>query len=161
TLSLSCSARSVSRAACNREFVRTHGCGVARPRWSRRGLAGTRWDASTSVTAAPRSPFSRLVAEPKRFGFDAAMRVLSRSAETGAPWEAVRFRPPRVPADPPADILATEQPVENSPIHITTAVMGLTGISGVMPRPYMEVLTTTLRNRSAALHDFLDMLSHR
>jgi type VI secretion system protein ImpH len=113
------------------------------------------------TAAAPRSPFSRLVAEPKRFGFDAAMRVLSRSAETCDLSEAVRFRTSPGLAYPPADIVATEQPVENSPIQITTAVMGLTGISGVMPRPYMDVLTTTLRNRSTTLHDFLDMLSHR
>ena len=32
---------------------------------------------------------------------------------------------------------------------------------GRAARPYTEVVTRTLRNRSAALHDFLDMLSHR
>jgi type VI secretion system protein ImpH len=31
----------------------------------------------------------------------------------------------------------------------------------VLPRLYTEVLTTTLRNRSRALHDFVDLLSHR
>ena len=31
----------------------------------------------------------------------------------------------------------------------------------MLPRSYTELLNTTLRERSPALHDFLDMLSHR
>jgi type VI secretion system protein ImpH len=39
--------------------------------------------------------------------------------------------------------------------------MGLTGPSGVLPRYYSEVVTQTLRARSTALRDFLDLLTHR
>src|SRR5205823_12224237 len=59
------------------------------------------------------------------------------------------------------EIAAIEPRAENRPPQITTPVLGLTGSAGVLPRLYTEVLTTTLRNRSRALHDFLDMLSHR
>jgi type VI secretion system protein ImpH len=89
------------------------------------------------------------------------MRILARSAKTTDLADAARFRTPPGLAYPPADILTIEQSVENRPHDVTTTVMGLTGISGVLPRVYTDVLTTTLRNRSAALHDFLDMLSHR
>ena len=46
-------------------------------------------------------------------------------------------------------------------INVTTPVMTLTGPTGVMPPFYTETLTATLRNRSRALYDFLDTLSHR
>ena len=44
---------------------------------------------------------------------------------------------------------------------VTVGLMGLTGPSGVLPRYYSEVVTQTLRSRSTALRDFLDLLSHR
>ena len=113
------------------------------------------------MTAAPRSPYARLLAEPKRFCLDAAMRVLARTAKTGDLAETARFRTPPGLAYPPTDILAIEPRVESRRVDITTTVMGLTGTSGVLPRAYTDVLTTTLRKRSAALRDFLDMLSHR
>jgi type VI secretion system protein ImpH len=110
---------------------------------------------------APRAPFARLLAEPRRFAFDAAARILMRTAGTADLAEAGRFRTPPGLAYPPADIVAIEPPAQDRPPAVTTAVMGLTGSSGVLPRAYTEVLTATLRARSAALHDFLDMLSHR
>jgi type VI secretion system protein ImpH len=113
------------------------------------------------VTPAPRSPYARLLAEPRRFCFDAAMRVLTRAANTADLADAARFRTPPGLAYAPADLVRIDPPSDGRPVEVTTAVMGLTGISGVMPRPYTEVLTATLRSRSAALHDFLDMLSHR
>jgi type VI secretion system protein ImpH len=113
------------------------------------------------VTSTPHSPYARLIAEPSRFCFDAAMRVLARSSRTADLGDAARFRTPPGLAYPPADILAVEPRVDGRPLSITTTVMGLTGTSGVLPRTYTDVLMTTLRNRSAALRDFLDMLSHR
>ena len=113
------------------------------------------------MTAAARSPYARLLAEPKRFCFDAAMRVLARTAKIGDLAETARFRTPPGLAYPPADILTIEPRIENRRVDITTTVMGLTGASGVLPRAYTDVLTTALRKRSGALQDFLDMLSHR
>jgi type VI secretion system protein ImpH len=45
--------------------------------------------------------------------------------------------------------------------ELVTNAIGLAGAAGVLPRLYNDVLTATSRNRSRALHDFLDMLSHR
>ncbi|HZU88351.1 MAG TPA: type VI secretion system baseplate subunit TssG, partial [Stellaceae bacterium] len=109
----------------------------------------------------PRTPFARLWAEPRRFAFDAAARLLLHAADTADLAEAARFRTPPGLAYPPADIAAIEPPARDRPPAVATAVMGLTGNSGVLPRAYTEVLTASLRARSAALHDFLDMLSHR
>ena len=110
---------------------------------------------------APRSPYARLLAEPKRFRFDAAMRILARAKKTPDFAQIARFRTPPGLGYPPADILTIDPPADSRPHEVVTAVMGLTGTSGVLPRAYTDVVTKTLRNRSAALHDFLDMLSHR
>jgi type VI secretion system protein ImpH len=107
------------------------------------------------------SPYARLLAQPKRFCFDAAIRVLTRAAKKSDLADHARFRTEPGLAYPPADIIAIAPSAEGRPLEVTTAVMGLTGTSGVLPRAYTELVTRTLRSRSAALHDFLDMLSHR
>jgi type VI secretion system protein ImpH len=124
-------------------------------------MAGASRNASAAVIPAPRSPYARLLAEPKRFRFDAAMRVLAHLARTADLADLARFRSPPGLGYPPADIVTIDPAVDGRPFEVTTAVMGLTGTSGVLPRAYTDVLTKTLRNRSTALHDFFDMLSHR
>jgi type VI secretion system protein ImpH len=109
----------------------------------------------------PASPLERLATEPQRFGFDAAIRVLLQAARTADPGDIVRFRSVTGLAYPPADILGLHPRGEGIPPDMVVSVMGLTGPSGVLPRGYTETLNATLRSRSAALHDFLDMLSHR
>jgi type VI secretion system protein ImpH len=113
------------------------------------------------VTEAPRSPYARLLAEPKRFRFDAAIRVLAGAMKKADLADIARFRTPPGLGYPPADMVAIDLPADSHLLEITTAVMGLTGTSGVLPRAYTDLLTRTLRNRSAALRDFCDMLSHR
>ena len=44
---------------------------------------------------------------------------------------------------------------------VTVSLMGLTGPSGVLPRYYSQIVTQTIRARSTALRDFLDLLAHR
>ena len=115
------------------------------------------------MTAEPKKPgaaFARLQRTPQRFAFDAAMRVLAHVARSPDLEGAVRFRSPPTMAFPPADITAV-QIAAGAPPSVTTAVMALTGATGVLPRYYSEVLATTLRARSRAMHDFVDMLSHR
>jgi type VI secretion system protein ImpH len=107
------------------------------------------------------SAYACLLAEPQRFRFDAAARVLARAARKKDLAEIVRFRTVPGLAYLPADIVTIKPGTGDRPLEVTAAVMGLTGASGVLPRPYTETLTRTLRNRSAALHDFVDMLSHR
>jgi type VI secretion system protein ImpH len=107
------------------------------------------------------SPAARLRAEPRRFRFDAAVRVLTHIAKTADPAEAARFRSPPGLAYPPADILSVTPQADGQPPQVAAGGIGLTGVAGVLPRPYTEFLTATLRRRSPALHDFVDMLSHR
>ena len=103
-----------------------------------------------------------LFTQPRRFEFDAAVGLLLRMARNADPAKAVRFRSPAGLAFPPADIpVLREGESGGAPARATVGVMGLTGPSGVLPRRYSESVTATRRDRSHALHDFLDMLSHR
>ena len=102
----------------------------------------------------PLSAYARLMAEPRRFGFDAALRVLTRAARCPDPAEAARFRSPPGLAFPPSDIASVAPPESGQPTQVVVSLMGLTGPSGVLPRHYTEAL-------SRALADFLDVLAHR
>jgi len=107
-----------------------------------------------------RSALAWLAAEPRRFRFDAAVRVLTRARRAQDPADAVRFHSPAGLVYPPADVLDVRQPGD-SPPEVTVGLMGLFGPSGVLPRYYSEVVTQALRSRSTALRDFLDLLAHR
>jgi type VI secretion system protein ImpH len=105
-----------------------------------------------------RSPQEALAQTPRRFGFDAAIRVLTLSRRNQDPAEVAHFRSPAGLTYPPADVLeyrGTGKP------DITVGMMGLTGPSGVLPRHYTDTNVQALRNRSSSLHVFLDTLSHR
>jgi type VI secretion system protein ImpH len=108
-----------------------------------------------------RSAYTNLLEEPRRFHFDAAMRVLARATKSADLAETARFHTPPGVAYPAADITAVERSADGAPPKVTTPVMTLTGPTGVLPNLYTEALTATLRNRSRALYDFLDTLSHR
>lgn len=105
-----------------------------------------------------RSVLAALRETPRKFRFDAAVRVLMRALKTEDPADAARFRTPPGLVYPSADVLRLHG--EGRP-DVTLGLMGLTGPSGVLPRHYTEFVTQTLRGGSTALHDFLDMLSHR
>ena len=109
----------------------------------------------------PRSTYARLLAEPRRFRFDAALRVLARAMKTNDMTEAARFRTAPGVDYAAADITAIEPPKGGAPAKVTTPVITLTGPTGVLPQLYTETLMATLRNRSRALYDFLDTLSQR
>ena len=100
----------------------------------------------------------RVRQEPRRFRFDALVRVLLRGARATDPAEVARFRAPPGLAYPPAEVIGLE---EGTPPRVTVGMMGLVGPMGVLPRMYAEVAATALRQRSRALHEFLDMLGHR
>ena len=105
-----------------------------------------------------RPVLQNLRTNPRRFGFDAAIRILTRAHRTADPAEAARYRTPPGMTYPPADVLRIHG--DGRP-DVVLGLMGLTGPSGVLPRHYTEAVTQTLRGRSTALHDFFDMLSHR
>ena len=108
-----------------------------------------------------RSPLDRLVGEPRRFGFDAAIRLLLHAAHDPDPAAVLRFRSAPGLAYPPSDVLSIQQTDAATPPSVTVTVMSLTGAAGVLPRGYTETLNASVRNRSRALHDFFDTLAHR
>jgi type VI secretion system protein ImpH len=113
------------------------------------------------MARSPVSAYARLLREPQRYRFDAAVRVLLHAARTADPAVAARFRSVPSFAYPPADVTGVRPPEGGRPARVSTPVMELTGTMGVLPRYYTEVLAQTLHDRSRALHDFLDMLGHR
>jgi type VI secretion system protein ImpH len=105
-----------------------------------------------------RSPLEALAQTPRRFGFDAAIRVLTLARRNEDPAEVAHFRSPPGLTYPPADVLefrGTGKP------DVTVGMIGLTGPSGVLPRHYTDSVVQALRNRSSSLHAFIDTLSHR
>jgi type VI secretion system protein ImpH len=107
-----------------------------------------------------RSTLALLGAMPQRFRFDAAVRVLTRARHAPDPADAMRFHSPAGLVYPPSDVIEVKQQGDGLP-DVTVGLMGLTGPSGVLPRYYSEVVTQTVRSRSTALRDFLDVLAHR
>ncbi len=107
----------------------------------------------------PGSPIARLLKQPRRFSFDAMIRILMRTARRDDPAAAIRFRTPPGLTFPAADVLDV-RPGDKRPDAII-GLMGLTGPSGVLPRYYSEIVSQTLRGGSTALHQFLDMLGER
>jgi type VI secretion system protein ImpH len=114
----------------------------------------------TRTSSSP-SAAARLFAEPGRFRFDAAVRILLRRARATDPAEAMRFTTPAGLAYPAAEVAAVAPPHEGRPPLVATPVIGLAGPTGVLPRLYTDVLIATLRHRSRALADFLDLLGQR
>jgi type VI secretion system protein ImpH len=126
----------------------------ARPASRERAAVGPRFE------PAPKpSLVERLMREPQRFSFDAAILVMMQVAGQADPGRAVRFHAPMGLAFPAADVLAVQR--QQARFHATVSPMGLTGPSGVLPRPYSEMVVSEQRKRSPALGAFLDVLAQR
>ena len=108
-----------------------------------------------------RSAYRRMLRNPRRFRFDAAVRLLLRQARSGEPADAMRFRTSPGLAYPATEVADAQPGQAGRPPQVTVGLIGLTGSSGVLPRYYSEVLAATLRGGSRALHAFLDLLAHR
>jgi type VI secretion system protein ImpH len=106
-----------------------------------------------------RSVLAGLAVAPRRFRFDAAVRVLEWARRSADPAEVMRFRTPSGLVYPPADVVEVDGRGKRP--EVTVGLMGLTGPSGMLPRSYSELVTQTRRGRSTALHEFLDLLGHR
>ena len=109
----------------------------------------------------PTSPLERLAAEPERFSFDAAMRLLCADRDTDQPADAARFHAPHGLAYPPGDVLRFSPGPGKEPPSLTLGLIGLTGPAGVLPRHYSEAVVQQVRGRARSLPDFLDMLAQR
>jgi type VI secretion system protein ImpH len=94
---------------------------------------------------------------PWRFSFDAAVAVMMHAAGRGDPAAAIRFHVPTGLGFVSADVLAVAR--EGEGFGATIGFSGLTGPSGVMPRPYTETVNAEQRRRSFALAGFLDLLA--
>jgi type VI secretion system protein ImpH len=112
----------------------------------------------------------QLFAEPRRFSFFQAVRLLSqlhpeRTLPGGAGdprREVVRFRSrPRL--DFPAGDLARVEPMRSpaDPAELTVEVLSLGGSRGPLPLWVTELLMDRADERDSALADFLDLFHHR
>jgi type VI secretion system protein ImpH len=110
---------------------------------------------------SPDNPYAQLLTWPRRFRFDAAVRILLRRERATDAADAIRFASPASLAYPASEIAAIEPPLEGQPAALVTPVIGLAGPTGVLPRFYTDLLIQTLRNRSPALANFLGMLAQR
>jgi type VI secretion system protein ImpH len=115
--------------------------------------------ASGEARAGARSLLRTLTEEPQRFGFDAAIDVLMRATGRADPGEAVRFHAVSGLGYVPADVLEVEE--TEAGLRATIGLIGLTGPSGVLPRPYTDMVNAEQRRRSPALAEFLDLLAQR
>jgi type VI secretion system protein ImpH len=109
---------------------------------------------------------------PYRFDFFQAVRLLQRIYPDNAPVgrdgsparETVRFRT-RASLDFPASQvyeIKPSPPEENlSPSQMTVSFMGLTGMLGVLPYAYTELLIERARLGDRTLWEFLDLFNHR
>ncbi|MEA2775589.1 MAG: type secretion system protein ImpH [Acetobacteraceae bacterium] len=112
-----------------------------------------------SEPLARTSVLNRLLREPRRFGFDAMVRVVMHATLKDDPGAAIRFRTPPGLAFPAAEVQEVTDGAGRR--DATVGLMGLTGPSGVLPRYYSEIVSQMLRGGSTALHQFLDMLGER
>lgn len=108
-------------------------------------------------------------AEPYRFEFFAALRILahlaeqeSATAEPLASQPALRYRVHQSLSFPASEIVDL-QPSATDPRlrEMTVAFFGLTGTTGALPRPYTELIMQRIRKGDFALRDFLDLFNHR
>ncbi len=113
-----------------------------------------------------------LADEGYRFEFCQAVRLLQAAPGAGAPVgetddprrEAVRFASHVSFAFPPSDVRAVYPPAgEGGPARLSVAFWGVATPAsfGSLPLPYAELVLSRLREKDAALADFLDILNHR
>ncbi|HEX6200815.1 MAG TPA: type VI secretion system baseplate subunit TssG [Thermoanaerobaculia bacterium] len=107
--------------------------------------------------------------EGHRFGFFQAVRLLEAiypdrtgPAEGMEPErEVVRFRT-RVGFDFPASEVDEVRPGrDGEPVEMTVSVLGLAGVQGPLPPPFVEELLSHSTRGDDALRDFLDLFNHR
>lgn len=122
----------------------------------------------------PRKPLKQLIFdEPYRFEFFQSVRLLERIFPERKPVggaalpseEVVRFRS-HVALDFPASELRdlterTDMNTGRTTLEMVMCVMGLVGVSGVLPTHYTELTLERIRQRDTTLWAFLDIFTHR
>ncbi len=110
----------------------------------------------------------RIRSEPWIFEFRQAIRVLTLDARKrgiaadNLLAKHIRFRTPASLAFPPSELVAAECRETEGLLDLSVGFLGMTGPSGVLPTRYTELLIERRNHyRDTALHDFLDIFSHR
>ncbi|WP_158755749.1 type VI secretion system baseplate subunit TssG [Dyella sp. S184] len=119
----------------------------------------------------PHAPLDALLAEPERYGFFQAVRLLYRAhgmpmrAGVSSAHDTLRFTVPPSLNFPPCELQsldrATQDDSESPRYTMSVNFLGLTGPSGVLPRHYTEWLMAQQKARDPASRDFLDIFNHR
>jgi type VI secretion system protein ImpH len=123
-------------------------------------------------TAAANALPAQVAAEPWRYEFGQALRVLALEARRrGLPLRdglpvSLRFRTPASLAFPASELIAASESDatggDAQQLSLTVGFLGLTGPSGALPTRYTELLVDRKNHhRDSTLHDFLDLFSHR
>lgn len=118
----------------------------------------------------PKSPAARLAAEPGRYDFFQAVRLLERLAagagraalggDTAPEKEAVHLRVQpglRFATGPVAKV--TEG--DDGPPELAATFGGLTGPDGILPQHYTALVLARQRMKDTTLRDWLDLFHHR
>lgn len=104
----------------------------------------------------------RLVRDPGRFRFGAAVRLLWLANGRPDPGEAIRFTAPVTLGHPAAEIDQAVAPApEETRGRLTTRLIGLVGASSPLPRWYTELVAGANRARAPAMAAFMDLLAQR
>ncbi len=108
------------------------------------------------------SPLEQLHRKPSRFSFRAATRLLWLASRRDDPGEAIRFASDISLAQPSAEVSAVEpMSAQRKRARLQTAMIGLIGPSGTMPRWYTEQIALSVRNRAPAVAQFFDLIAQR
>jgi type VI secretion system protein ImpH len=107
------------------------------------------------------SALARLQAEPQRFTFDAAVRILCFLRRRADPAEAARFASVAGSAYLGAEVSEAKVEPGATRVRLTTGIVSLTGPLGVLPRQYSDSVLADRRSRSYSLTDFLELIAHR
>ena len=131
-------------------------------------------DAVTPAPAAvlpgllPTAALEALLAQPERFGFFQAVRLLYRAhgmppRDGHAAREPLRFSVPASLSFPAGEIATLQHRDDDGGSRYTMTVnfLGLTGPSGTLPAHYTELLIARGKARDHAARDFLDIFNHR
>ncbi|QEL19461.1 type VI secretion system baseplate subunit TssG [Limnoglobus roseus] len=142
-------------------------------------MAATSGRTGSDLTVGePGSVAALLFAEPYRFDFFQAVRILEALGREGTTRaglgvggagppaaEAVRFRVPSTLSFPPSSLVGLTPPAAGRVPELTVAFFGLIGPSGVLPRHYTERVARLVGDSHAperyALRDWLDLFHHR
>ena len=117
---------------------------------------------SPARTSAHGQPaLARLEAQPQRFTFDAAVRILTFFRRQADPAEAAHFTSAAGSSFLPAEVSEVKIEDGSRRAHMTTGIVSLTGPVGVLPRQYSDAILADRRSRSFSLTAFLDLISHR